>query len=50
MKTKNDTKLHKLSLGVMLALGLVAAPSLYAQETDDLLEESEEEAARAGNR
>jgi len=50
MKTKNDTKLHKLSLGVMLALGLVAAPSLYAQETDDLLEESEEEVKEVAER
>ncbi len=43
MKTKNDTKLHKLSLSVMLGLGLIASPNLFAQETDDLLEESEEE-------
>lgn len=43
MTTKNDSKLHKLSLGVMLALGLAASPSLFAQELDDLLEESEEE-------
>jgi iron complex outermembrane receptor protein len=50
MKTKNETKLHKLSIGVMLALGLAAAPNLYAQETDDLLEESEEAVTEAVER
>ena len=50
MKQKNDTKLHKLSLGVMLALGLAAAPNLYAQELDDLLEESEDEIAEVVER
>ncbi len=43
MKLSNETKLHKVSLAVLVALGCLAAPNLYAQEVDDLLEEEEEE-------
>lgn len=43
MNQSNDTKLHKVSLAVLVALGCLAAPNLYAQETDSLLEEEEEE-------
>lgn len=42
MNQSNDTKLHKVSVAVLVALGCLAAPNLYAQETDDLLEEEEE--------
>jgi iron complex outermembrane receptor protein len=43
MNQSNDTKLHKVSIAVLVALGCLAAPNLYAQETDSLLEEEEEE-------
>ena len=55
MKNSNDTKLHKVSLAVLIALGCFAAPNLYAQEQTDqevdvLLEESEEEVKEAVER
>ncbi|MBF7072403.1 TonB-dependent receptor [Glaciecola sp. MH2013] len=43
MNQSNDTKLHKVSMAVLVALGCLAAPNLYAQEIDDLLEEEEDE-------
>ncbi|MEQ3659600.1 MAG: TonB-dependent receptor [Glaciecola sp.] len=50
MNQSNDTKLHKVSMAVLVALGCLAAPNLYAQETDDLLEEEEEEVAEVVER
>jgi iron complex outermembrane receptor protein len=50
MNQSNDTKLHKVSIAVLVALGCLAAPNIYAQETDSLLEEEDEEVTEAVER
>ena len=50
MNQSNDNKLHKVSVAVLVALGCLAAPNVFAQETDDLLEEEEEEVAEVVER
>jgi iron complex outermembrane receptor protein len=50
MNQINDTKLHKVSIAVLVALGCLAAPNVYAQETDSLLEEEGEEVTEAVER